>query len=236
MAAFSGPWRCWPSGKAAGRLRQGTPARQPQATSSRHLIQASALGGIGGSQESSLEFWGAGTRKSPPEGDGTLSQPSDKADRSQGNAAWEPELGVGPGLTASSASELGGSSLHLLVVRCGAILILLTLFKSIPFDTTREQNALHPRPPFLHWLTASLKPRLRVSARALDTQDPALRESPLPCRVGGFHSDHVVQCPTEASGASSRTRGGHGRWREGNPQEGCGDSGGWGTPPGQAGS
>ena len=61
--------------------------------------------------------------------------------------AWEPELGVGPGLTASSASELGGSSLHLLVVRCGAILILLTLFKSIPFDTTREQNALHPRPP-----------------------------------------------------------------------------------------
>ena len=61
--------------------------------------------------------------------------------------AREPELGVSPGLTASSAaaSELSGSSLHLLVVKCRAILILPTLFKSIPSDITREQNALRPR-------------------------------------------------------------------------------------------
>ena len=90
--------------------------------------------------------------------------------------AWEPELGVGPGLTASSASELGGSSLHLLVVRCGAILILLTLFKSIPFDTTREQNALHPRPPFLHWLSAEGHSQPRGSS--------------LPRSPSSFHSQH----------------------------------------------
>lgn len=196
---------------------------------------------------------GAGTRKSPPEGDRPLPQPSDKADRSQGNVAREPELGVSPGLTASSAaaSELGGSSLHLLVVRCKAILILPTLFKSIPSDTTREQNALRPRegeptgwacgqtqqgpsgegeqawPPFLHRLTASLKPRLRVSTRASNTQDPALRESP--------------HCHAELGASTLRPRGPvphGGEWgikqdqrcarstEGGSPQEGRGDSGG----------
>ena len=198
-------WRCWPSGKAVGRLRRGTPARRPQATSSQRLIQDSALGGIGGSQESSLEFWGAGTRKSPPEGDGALSQPSDKADRSEGNVAWEPELGVGPGLTASSASELGGSSLHLLVVRCRAILILPTLFKSIPFNTTREQNALHPRPPFLHWLTASLKPRLSQCQGIRHTGPSPAGIPPLP--PWGIKQDQRCTRSTEGGEPSGRTWG-----------------------------
>ena len=103
--------------------------------------------------------------------------------------AWEPELGVGPRLTASSASELGRSSLHLLVVRCRAILILPTLFKSIPFNTTSEPNALHPRPPFLHRLTASLKPRLSQCQGVKHTGPSPAGIPPLLCRVGGFHSE-----------------------------------------------
>lgn len=80
--------------------------------------------------------------------------------------AWEPELGVGPGLTASSASELGGSSSsvggemqghsdspHIIQVH------------SIRHNKRAKCAHLAP---FLHWLTASLKPRLRA-VPALDT-------------------------------------------------------------------
>lgn len=90
---------------------------------------------------------GGGNPRESPEADRTLPRPLEEADRIQGKVAWEPELRAGPRPTIHSATT--GSFLYtwlvqpLLVGKRSAILILPTLFKSVPINTTKDQNTLH---------------------------------------------------------------------------------------------
>lgn len=144
--------------------------------------------------------------KSPPEGDGTLSRRTKRTGARGKRGPGSQNFGVGPGLTASSASELGGSSLHLLVVRCRAILILLTLFKSHSIRHNKRANALHPRPPFLHWLTASLQAPPESQCQGVRHTGPSPEGNPTAMQSGRLPSDRGP-VPHGGEWGSGRTRG-----------------------------